>query len=419
MRGMAAIAVGLVAFALAPAGAAAKGAPSSNGIPLTAPVRDVDPLAGAIALGLRRDRLLTSVVPGPVRNTELVTAGIGPTGAPAVVTDLQQMVVTKPGNYIIRELGPARRAVGLGDTVPPVLELGQVVWQGFSPGTRTLRALLTLDPGIEAHRLPMAVGLAFHDRSGKGRPMRPGGEAPSDGTLTVTLVNQTATPRTIVLGEGSLRPLATALQALLTAARHPHAALPPYAGDGLPTTLPGRVTSGEQVDVAAPLRVTGRIGITGATGSPVQGPGTTADAGGAQVAGTLDGSASFTVAMRAGQRLVVDLDVRPWLDPRLLVAPAASWQQWAASRPSTADVADATRTLAEAAAASARAAEYSPYLQADTPGPDLSTFRYVVAAPGATPRADEAVTAKPAGIAAALVALAAIAGNAALLWRQL
>src|SRR5947199_1003921 len=148
-----------------------------SGIPLLAPVRDVDPLQGALHLGLRKDRLLKSVVPGPVTNTEQLTVGVGPTGAPAVVTDLQQLVIAAAGNYIVRELGPARRAEGIGDTVPPVLELGQVVWQGFSPSTRSLRAQLTLDPGIEAHRLPMSIRIDFRDHHGHLRSLRPGGQA--------------------------------------------------------------------------------------------------------------------------------------------------------------------------------------------------------------------------------------------------
>src|SRR3954453_2957547 len=166
------------ALTIAPAVAAK---PTPAGIPLLQPVRDVDPLQGAVHLGLRKDRLLKSVVPGPVTNTEQLTVGVGPTGAPAIVTDLQQLVIAAAGNYIIRELGPARRAEGLGDTVPPVLELGQVVWQGFSPGRRVLPARLTLDPGIKSNRLPMSVQLRFTDRAGHHRLLAPGGRAPGDG----------------------------------------------------------------------------------------------------------------------------------------------------------------------------------------------------------------------------------------------
>src|SRR3954451_4723177 len=213
-----------VALPIAPA-VAAQHRPA--GIPLLQPVRDVDPLQGALQLGLRKDRLLKSVVPGPVTNTEQLTVGVGPTGAPAVVSDLQQLVITTAGNYIIRELGPARRAEGLGDTVPPVLELGQVVWQGFSPGRRVLQARLTLDPGIESHRLPMSVKLDFTDHNGHRHSLQPGGRAPADGTITVTLTNATASPRLVGLGVPATRPLAAALDRLYDAARAPKPAVPP------------------------------------------------------------------------------------------------------------------------------------------------------------------------------------------------
>jgi hypothetical protein len=133
----------------------------------------------------------------------------------------------------------------------------------------------------------------------------------------------------------------------------------------------------------------------------------------------LDGTATFEVDLRAGQHLRADLDVRPWLDPRTLVPPDATWRAWATSHPDASAVRDATTNAAESAAAAARAAEYSPYLQADTPGTDVSSFRYVIAAAASTPRAGEVIRAKPGAIAAAALALVAVAGNAALLWRAL
>src|SRR5207245_11474819 len=107
------------------------------------------------------------------------------------------------------------------------------------------------------------------------------------------------------------------------------------------------------------------------------------------------------------------------LGSRLLFPPpGASWKAWAAPQPTVAGRQSTTTTLAEAAASAARAAEYSPYLQADTPGSDLSSFHYVVAPRAATPRAVRAIEPKPGAITAAALALVAIGGNAALLWRQ-
>src|SRR3954462_5311650 len=192
----------LTLLASAPTLAVAVTAPAEDAdqIRLPAPVRDVDPLQG-VNLGLRPDRLRKSVVPGTASDREDVVVAVGPTGAPTAVTDTQRLVINGAGNYIIRELGPARAAVGLNDTVPPVLQLGTVVWQGFSPGHRELAARLTLDPGIEAARLPMRVQLQFHAAgTGRVQPLGPGARAPPAGTVTVPLVNNTASNRTVDTG---------------------------------------------------------------------------------------------------------------------------------------------------------------------------------------------------------------------------
>jgi hypothetical protein len=394
-------------------------AASSGGIRLPLPVHDVDPLQG-VDLGLRKDRLRKSVVPGNATDREDVAVAVGPTGAPSSVTDTQRLVIDGAGNYIIRELGPARAAVSLNDTVPPVLELGTVVWQGFSPGHRELAARLTLDPGIEAGRLPLKVALQLRDSAGHTRPLDPGGRAPVDGTVTVTLTNQTVSRRVVDVGAADVAPLAASLDRLRRAADRPRVAVPPVAGAGLPTVLPGRRTGQRTLDVVAPLRVSGTLTVPGATPA-VAGPGTTPIADGAALAGTLAGSVDFTVAVHAGQRIAMHLDVRPWPDPRTVQppSPAKTWRQWADSGPAAAAVGTATDLLVAGAAASARAAEYSPYLQADAPGADLSTFTYVVASATQAPRADDGLQPRPGAIALMVVAAAAVVGNAALLRRRL
>lgn len=386
---------------------------------LSKPVREVDPLTNP-QLQLTPDRIRKSQVPGRVVDREEIRVALGPTGAPATVTDTQQLTINGAGNYIVRELGPAREAVGLGDTVPPVLELGTVVWQGFSPGRRTLSARLTLDPGIEAARLPMSVRFAFTDKAGKRAALQPGARAPAAGTVTVTLTNNTTSNRAVQTGVASLGPLADALDRLRRAGSHPRAAVPPTGGRGLPAALPGRTTGSLGVDVVAPLRVTGTITAPGGS-SAIQGPAATPSAGGVSIAGTLSSSASFAVAVAAGDRLGLDLDVRPWLDPRTVSppSPAHTWAQWRRSHPTGTAIADATQSLVLTAAASARSAEYSPYLQADAPGPDLSTFTYVVAPPAKVLRTVADVQPRPGAIAAAAVALLAIVGNAFALRRRL
>src|SRR4051812_28408720 len=233
----------LTLLAVAPALADGGPAPAArvDQIRLPAPVRDVDPLRD-VNLGLRPDRLRKSVVPGSASDREDVVVAIGPTGAPAAVTDTQRLVIDGAGNYIVRELGPARAAVGLNDTVPPVLELGTVVWQGFSPGHRELSARLTLDPGIEAARLPLKVSLRLRDSAGHVSGLDPGGRVPADGTVTVTLSNQTASLRTVETGHADVVSLAAALDQLRRAADRPRSAVPPAAGAGPPIALPGQAT---------------------------------------------------------------------------------------------------------------------------------------------------------------------------------
>jgi hypothetical protein len=140
------------------------------------------------------------------------------------------------------------------------------------------------------------------------------------------------------------------------------------------------------------------------------------------IAGTLSSTpASFAVRVAAGDRVGLDLDVRPWLDPRTVTppSPAKTWTQWARSGPDASAVADATQQLVLATASSARSAEYSPYLQADAPGPDLSTFTFTVAPPPRLRHLVADVQPRPGAIAAAAVALLAIVGNALLLRRRL
>jgi hypothetical protein len=180
------------------------------------------------------------------------------------------------------------------------------------------------------------------------------------------------------------------------------------------------VTGRTSLDVTAPLRVTGSVTAPGGPDS-IAGPGLTPTASGADVAGTLAASAAFSVKVAAGDRLGLELDVQPWPDPRTVEPPAPyrSWRAWARSDPDDEAVTAATTTLANAAAASARAAEYSPYLQADAPGTDVSTFTYVIAPPEAIAPTSNSMRPRPGAITLAAVALLAVIGNAELLRRQL
>lgn len=392
------------------------------GIPLPQTFRNIDPIHCLAIPGVRKDRCRTSKVPSTVDDTEALTVGVGPDGAAAVVTDRQHLVVHGSGPYLIYELGPARKAEGLNDLSLPTAELGQVVWQGFSPGVRALDGLLTLDPGIEAARLPMALRINFAGRDRKPVALEPGGRAPVDGTATISLVNLSPSPRFLYVGTAAPAPLARALDTLLSAARSDRPGVPPYAGAGLPVQIAGTVAGQTQSVVTAPLRIRGTVTVPGATGTPVTGLGTTPVPGGASITGTLETDpATFQAELHAGQRLALSLDVQPWLDPRTSGPPdgAPNWTGWVFGHPAPSALSDATATLISTAAQAARAADYSPYLQTDTRGQAVASFHYEIASAAATRRAGLAVAAKPGAIVAACLAGLAIAGNAALLRRQL
>jgi len=422
MRGAArlATAVALVLMPVLPGLSTAAAAPYD--IPLPPSFRNINPVKCLAIVGTsRRDRCRTSKVPGAVDDTEAVTVAVGPNGDPAVVTDRQRLVVHGAGPYLIYELGPARKADGLNEFSQPRAELGQVVWEGFSTGTRSLEGMLTLDPGIEAARLPMSVRIEFTGPGGKHTALDPGGEAPADGTAKVTLLNLTPSPRFLAVGTAAVTPLAHALDTLLAAARSDRPGVPPYAGNGLPSTVAGTLVGQTESTVTAPLRVHGTVTVAGGTGTPVTGQGTTPIPGGATVDGKLSGTVSFSARLRAGQRLGLSLDVQPSIDARTFAPPggAQTWAQWAATHPPAAAVGDATATFVATAAQAARAGDYSPYLQTDTNGQAVSSFHYEMAPAAATQRAGKAVTAKPGAIVAACLAGLAIAGNAALLRRRL
>src|SRR4051812_32707506 len=85
------------------------------------------------AVGATPERCKKSKVPGPVVNHEIVLVGLDGSGTPVRVQLEQRLVLTKVGDYVIRERGPARSAVGLiADSDPPNTKLGAVVFQGFT-----------------------------------------------------------------------------------------------------------------------------------------------------------------------------------------------------------------------------------------------------------------------------------------------
>lgn len=369
--------------------------------------------------GITADRKRVSRVPGPVDDREDVTIRLDPAGAPAAVELIQRLRITGVGDYGIYERGPARRAEALDGTSPPVTKLGTVVWQGFSPGRRELAAKLTLDPGIEALRLPLGVTLDFVSSDGGRQALGPGGAIPGAGTVTVTLADQTAQSG-VEVAAGAAEPsaLADVAKSLLAAAAAPGRE-PPVAGRGLPAGLPATGLARRQIPVTAALSISGRVEVAGAT-ARVDGAGLTATATGARVRGVLNGGAvSFRITVDGPATVRLDLVVVPTVDRRSLPVPRGlgSWAAWAASDPSLADRRAATDTVVAAAAAAVRAADFYPYLQADLPGRATGSFRYVTDVPTAAAPTRAPLEPRPGAIVLSLLAGLLIVSNAAALRR--
>src|SRR4051812_16224085 len=212
-------------------------------------------------LGLRPDRRLVSHVPSTVNTSEDVSVAVDGAGTPMTVQLDEHLHVGGTGPYLIYERGPARAAAPLDGSLPPVLELGTVVWQGFSPGGRDLAARLRLDPVLEGARLPVRVQLSWQPAgSTSSRPLGTNGQVPGAGTVRLQLTNTTAAPRALPTGTAAPTPTAAAMTTLLNAAQrggaHPTTAYPlPVAGRGLPRTVPAVEVSNTTASVAALMRV--------------------------------------------------------------------------------------------------------------------------------------------------------------------
>lgn len=375
-------------------------------------------------VGARADRVLVSVVPGPVVNDEVVLVGLSGAGVPQQVLVEQRLVLSGEGDYQVRERGPARASEALGDEPAPVTKFGAVVWQGFSPGSRELAARLTLDPVLETPRLPLQVTASYD-----GAPLEPGGLVPGAGTVLLMLTNATEQPATLpTAADAPAAQVAAGLDAARAAATAPAGPRLPAAGDGLPLEVPATEPARVQAVSGVPLRITGALRLQGPEGEPapglgtVSGPATTPSPEGAQVAGTLPpgASAELRIDVRGPSRLDLDLTAVPALDPRTLLPPggALSWAMWAAGEPAAAARQAALDLLVQTAAIGARATSYSPYLGADLPGTGTTVFRFAFAAPEQVEQVAQALTPRPGAIALSAAALLLLAGNGVLLWRR-
>ena len=390
--------------------------------PEAALAQELDLVCNPVVGGLP-ERCKKSSVPGPVVNDEVVLVGVGGAGRVSRVLVEQRLVLTKVGDYVIRERGPARAAVALvKDTDPPNTKFGAVVYQGFTPGNRRLGARLTLDAGLEEARLPLAVAVTYDGGDGP-RALDPGGRVPGPGVVRVQLTNQTSQPAELPTGlDAQPGSLAGPLDAALRFAQAPPGPRVPSTDTVLPrrvaVTTPGARTASRSV----PLRITGSLRLAGTTGT-VDGPKVAPLPDGGLIAGTLSGdpgTVEFTAQVASAGRLLMDLTVVPTLDPRLLAPPRhlASWSAWARSHPPLAERQAALDLLVSTAATGARASSYTPYLGVDLPGTGSTVFRYAFAPADKAAVAQRRLKPRPGPIALSGIAMLLLLVNGALIWRR-
>ena len=375
-------------------------------------------------LGLRPDRRLVSDVPSTVRTHEDVTVSVDGRGTPVDVQLDERLHVYGTGAYLIYERGPARDAAPIGDSLAPVLKLGTVLWQGFSPGGRDLAARLHLDPTLEAERLPVNVRLSWTPKgTTRARPLGKDGLVTSAGTVHLQLTNTTGAPNDLPTGtvapQQLVQPLTTLLDAAHTAATHPTTAIAlPTAGNGLPTSLPASETSEGSAFIAAPMRVVGTLSAPGTT-AQASGPTITSVNGGGHFNGVLTTTVDFTLTMPSAGHVAVDVTAIPTLDERTLQPPTgASWAAWARSHPDTTAAGAATTQLVTGAATAARCAELSPYVGSDTKGPATTSFRFVISQSAAAVHTSPPLHPHPVALGIVAVVGLFVVSGAAALWHR-
>ena len=320
--------------------AAARAAPItlvSPNIPGPAP----PPLAGGQQLSAEAGELR---VPGTLANTEVVRAGLAQDGSPVSVVVFHRMRITGLGDFHFVVPAPATKAVpAFGSRSLPGLRQAGIVWQGFSPGTRQLGALITLQTAQAVGGLPLRVSVTRQD-----------------GFTRVRLENRTARKFVITFGSGPPR----SLKAVLARVRR-ELGRESAAGHPLPMVLEqveGTPTVQKLVAVSAPLHVTGTISVAGERA--------------ARVNTTLGGGRPEfrVVSLRGTGRLTLALTATFDRDRRKLLPSAAELS----SAP------DPLLALQTALARTAVALQFQQYLASPQPGgASTTTYRYVTARVGA------------------------------------
>ncbi len=143
-----------------------------------------------------------------LRASTLVRVGIAPEGEPVSLVANQRLEVGGSGDYAFIIRAPATDVrPGPGTQSRPGFRRGAIVWQGFSPGRRTLSAVATLARAA-ARQLPLAVSLRA---SVDGEVLRPGERRSGRLVVLLEVENRTATTAGAFAGAGIPAQLARVL----------------------------------------------------------------------------------------------------------------------------------------------------------------------------------------------------------------
>ena len=91
-------------------------------------------------------------------NDERVVVGLDQDGTPNAIRVQQTTVLNRLGDYVFAIPAPVRTVLpGPGTESPPGQRTNQILWQGFSPGTRRLSVVADLRVDESAPMLPVKV----------------------------------------------------------------------------------------------------------------------------------------------------------------------------------------------------------------------------------------------------------------------
>jgi len=172
-----------------------------------------------------------------VSNRERVVVGLDEDGTPNSVRVQQTLVLKRVGDYIFAIAAPVRTVLpGPGTESAPGQRTNQILWQGFSPGSRRLSAVADLRVEESAPLLPVKV----HVERGPSRSV-------------VAIENVTGVTAKSYTGDVEPVGLGRVLGRIRTAIRRN------FTAEGLNVEIRGAQRPVD-VRVAAPLLVSGTVG---------------------------------------------------------------------------------------------------------------------------------------------------------------